>query len=281
MEKSLKASPYYEAFLQGLKMGDSINTSLKRIQHLLKNRSKPLMPTELAAGFRDTLVQIIKQEHQLLGIKAVTNTLQRIGATTTAMPAEQKIIAESVIPLLGRLFDGGRPTVGTDDIFARTTSENLEEKRRDAASVSNLGKVSGASIIAFYSRITQIIMKDLETNIGTKSHDMLAGILRRSEYYEQFLCGFNAKDAIETNVERIRRHISSEGYRLSKMSFINGFQQILFELLMEEKRILGNKPTHASIRNIQKFTAIAKQDDFEPLAEHFFSTLASLNLDRV
>ena len=38
--------------------------------------SKPVNSTDLAAGLKNTIVQILKEERQLLGPKAVNGTLQ-------------------------------------------------------------------------------------------------------------------------------------------------------------------------------------------------------------
>ena len=43
----------------------------------------------------------------------------------------------------------------------------------------------------------------------------------------------------------------TKAMRLSKMSFIRGFQQVLVELLLEERRLLGSKPTRASLSQTQ------------------------------
>ena len=197
-------------------------------------------------------------------------------ALIETMPAEQKIIAGSFMPHLAKLFASEKHPLGTGDMFAHTTSGEPVSEGVDSISNPNLSGIGGAGIIAFYSRIAQILITDLEENIGAKSHALFEKILKKSEYHEEFLCRFHTADGIAANVESIRRHISNEGYRLSKMSFIKGFQQVLIELLLEERRLLGDKPTRASLSKVQRFMSDPKQKDLIPIATYFISTIEAV-----
>jgi len=276
---SIESSPYYDTFLQEVRPEDTTNTMVKNIREKMGRSSKPVKSTELATGLKNTIVQILKEEHQLLGPKAVNGTLRRMIALIESMPAEQKIIAGSFMPFLAKLFTNEKPPLETEDIFARTTSSGAATPgSRSDIQTPNLSEIGGAVIIAFYSRLAQILITDLEENLGAKSHALLDKILKNSKYHESFLCRFNTADDIATNVENIRRHISNEGYRLSKMSFIKGFQQVLIELLLEERRLLGNKPTHSSLSKLKRFISDPKQRNLLPLSEYFISTLETHRL---
>jgi hypothetical protein len=271
---SIQSSPHYGTFLQDVRPEDTTNTMVKNIRERIGRSSKPVKSIDLATGLKNTIVQILKEEQQLLGPKAVNGTLRRMIALIESMPAEQKIIAGSFMPLLAKLFASEKGSMETEDIFACTTSSGaVTGGTSSGIPIPNLNDIGGAVVIAFYSRIAQILITDLEENLGVKSHALLDKILKKSEYHEAFLCKFHADDDIATNVESIRRHISSEGYRLSKMSFIKGFQQVLIELLLEERRLLGNKPTRTSLSKLNRFMSDPKQRDLMPLSEYFISTI--------
>ncbi len=273
---SIKSSPHFEPFLQEVRPEDTIDTMVNNIRERIGRSSKSVKSTDLATGLKNTIVQILKEEHQLLGPKAVNGTLRRMITIIESMPAEQKIIAGSFMPLLAKLFASDKRSLETEDIFARTTVGGTVSGDVDGVPTPNLNGIGGAVIIAFYSRVAQILILDLEENLGLKTHALFDNILKKSAYYEEFLCQFHAPDDISTNVENIRRHISNEGYRLSKMSFIKGFQQILIELLLEEKRLLGIKPTRASLSRAHRFMSDPKQRDLIPLAGYFISTLETM-----
>ena len=270
---SIEASPHYDTFLQEIRPEDTTDTMVKNIRERIGRSTKPVKSTDLATGLKNTIVQILKEEHQLVGIKAVNSTLRRMISLIESMPAEQKIIAGSFMPLLAKLFATEKHSPESEDIFARTTSDGAATSGIQAP---NLNNISGAVIIAFYSRIAQILITDIEENLGAKTHEMLDKILKNSEYYQEFLCRFHVADDIAVSVENIRHHISNEGYRLSKMSFIKGFQQVLTELLLEEKRLLGNKSTRASLSKINRFMSDPKQSDLMPLSAYFVSTIEAL-----
>jgi hypothetical protein len=270
---SIASSPHYDTFLQEIRLEDTTNTMVKNIRDRIGRSSKPVKSTDLATGLKNTIVQILKQEHQLLGLKAVNNTLRRTISLIESMPAEQKIIAGSFMPLLAKLFASEKDSPGTEDVFARTTSDGVVTDGTSGIQAPNLSNIGGAVIIAFYSRIAQVLINDLEENLGAKTHALFDTILKNSEYHQEFLCRFHVADDTAATVESIRRHISNEGYRLSKMSFIKGFQQVLIELLLEERRLLGDKSTRASLSKINRFLSDPKQRDLMPLSMYFVSTI--------
>ena len=273
---SIKTSPYYEPFLQAVRPEDTVNTMVHNIRERIGQSSKPVKSTDLATGLKNTIVQILKEEHQLLGLKAVNGTIRRMIVLIESMPAEQKIIAGSFMPLLTKLLTREKRSLGTEDFFAPTTSGGPVSDATNDILTPNLSGIGGAVIIAFYTRIAQILIIDLEESLGAKSHMLFGKILKQSEYYEEFLCRFQAAEDIAVNVENIRQHISNEGYRLSKMSFIKGFQQVLVELLLEERRLLGSKPTRASLARVRRFMSDSRQRDLIPLATYFISTIETM-----
>ena len=80
-------------------------------------------------------------------------------------------------------------------------------------------------------------------------------------------------DDIQTNVSRIRDHISNEGYRLGKSSFMFGFQQALVELLLTKKQLLGKKSAITAVGNIEAFLSTISQEEFRPLAMKLMTTI--------
>lgn len=275
LAQSIASFPQYDTFLGEIRPEDTIDTMVDNIRESIGRSSKPVNSADLARGLKNTIVQVLKEEHRLLGLKAVNGTLGRMITLIEHMPGEQKIIAGSFMPLLVKLFTNEKGLPATEDIFSGTTSDGAVTGSTHGIQTPDLSNIGGDVIIAFYSRIARILIRDLEENLGAKSHALLDEILKKSEYHPAFLCQFHAADDITTNVERIRHHISNEGYRLSKMIFIKGFQQVLIELLLEEKRLLGNKSTRTSLSKINRFMSDPKQGDLMPLSSHFVSTIES------
>jgi hypothetical protein len=191
------------------------------------------------------------------------------------MPQEEKQMANSVITFLNTLLDDEKLHVGTEGSFNGLATNGETKSDYNAIPFPRISQIGGAAVIAFYSRIIQIIMDDLENSIGSKSSELIRKTLESSAYYEKFLSQFNVKDDVKTNVERIRQFISEKGYRLGKISFVNGFQQVLIELLRGEKHLLGAKPTRASIMKLESIAATLKQKEFRYLTEHLMLTIKS------
>jgi hypothetical protein len=113
----------------------------------------------------------------------------------------------------------------------------------------------------------------MEAEIGSKADVLLSTIIKKSDYYDKFLSQYRVNDDVQSNVNRIREHISREGYRLGKSSFISGFQQTLTELLLAKKQLLGEKSTRATIMEIENFISTIAQEEFRPLTMNLMTTI--------
>jgi len=276
--RTIRYSPHHE-FLNGIKPEDTAATMVQKLRKRISESSRLLKSTELATGLKNTIIQVIKEEHRLLGLKAVNSTFKRIDSLTESMPAEQKLIAKAFMPILNKMFSGARRADATEDIFALTTSEGATSDGGTGMGKPNLSGIGGAMIIAFYSRIAQMLIADFEAEIGVKARNIFERIVEKSEYQDKFLGQFQAAEDVSTNVENIRRHIANEGYRLSKMSFIKGFQDSIIELLLEQRQLLGNRPTRTSLAKIRKFMSDPKQKDLIPVALYFLTILGTVAPD--
>ncbi len=276
VEHAIDISPRHD-YLKEIKPQDTTATMVRKIREGMSRSSQPVNSTELALGLKNSIINVIKEEHRLLGIKAVNATLKRIVLLTETMPSEQKLIARSFMPVLNKMFGDDKRTRHPEDIItARTTSEGSLKDSGTGMDHPNLGAIGGAMIIAFYSRITQLLIVDLEAEIGVKAYNIFKKIVEKSEYNQKFLGQFQAAKDISTNVENIRRHIANEGYRLSKMSFIKGFQEVTIELLLVQRQLLGDKPTRASLFKIRKFMSDPKQKELIPIGQYFLTKLGAV-----
>ena len=268
-----------QEYLKEIKPEDTAATMVLKIRDRISRSSQPIKSTELTTELKNTIIQIINEEHRLLGLRAVNGTLKRIVSLTETMPAEQKLIAKSFLPVLNKMFFNVKRPQATEDIFAHSTSEETITDGGAGIGKPNLSDINGAMIIAFYSRMTKLLIADFEAEIGVKAHIIFKRIIEKSEYQEKFLGQFQANQDISTNVKNIRQHIANEGYRLSKMSFIKGFQEALISLLLEQRQLLGAKPTRTSLSKIHKFMSDPRQKDLIPIAQYFLSTLGSVAPD--
>jgi len=265
--------PHFQGLRSAVRSENTVEQMVQNINLQLSNASTPPKPTDLASGMKNIIVGVLMEEHRLLGKKAATHTLEQMALVVQNMPAKQQRIAPSLLPRLREMFEHGKGAPATDEVFAISLADVEAATDANKIAAPNLGGIAGALIISFYIRIIQILVKDLDVNIGGKAQALLDKILQRADYYDKFLCRFDAADTISANVENIRRYISNEGHRLSKMSFINGFQQVIIELLLEERRLLGEKSTKASIAKVRRFMGDSKQSHLLPLARYFLSQL--------
>jgi hypothetical protein len=275
LDKGCKSTKHHDFFLQSIMTGETTETNIQRMNAWMIEQQKDITSKDLYNEFKEIIVFLLVEEHHLLGFKSFKNTVQRIVEISDSMPLEEKQMAQSMVIFLNSLLEGINLQTGKEVSFNGLTTNGFSKGDSNTIPFPKLGQVGGAAVIAFYSRVIQIIMDDLERAIGSKSSEMLQKILESSAYYEKFLSQFDVKDDVKTNVERIRKYISEKGYRLGKISFVNGFQQVLIELLYEEKDLLGEKPTYASIEKLDSMASTLKQKEFRYLTEHLLQTIKS------
>jgi hypothetical protein len=260
-------------FLQWLKTEEPTDTEAERMNAWMIEQRQDVSAKDLFAELQQILLFLLKEECRLLGYRSFSTTIQRIINLSEKVSPKERQIASAVISLLTNVLKDQNDFKGTSVSFDGLTTENERKDEQHVIPFPRLSQVGGAAIIAFYSRVIQLVMQDLQAAIGSKATALILKIIKNSPYNEKFLSQYQVNDDIKTNVERIRRHISDKGYRLSKISFIKGFQEALIELLLEEKHLLGSKPAIASIRKIETQIPFLKQNEFKWLADHLLQTI--------
>jgi hypothetical protein len=273
LEKSLNHPPYYEKFLCAFQPDADVITNIRLIREHLERQKKKILRKEIINGFNHVVVNLLQEEYQLLGYRASKNTVSRANAVLKLAPHNQKSLARNMI----RFFDQYCEDEGLlRGIKSLSSTMDLEQNLAEEGSKSllySVDKIRGGTIIAFYSKVLQMLMSDLENEIGTKALDLFKNIVRNSRYYNTFLSKFDIKNDINTNVKRISMHIRTQGHKLDKQGMVLAFQQVVMALLQEEKRLLGDKATQLSIINIEGHMAATTEIKYKPLTDHLISFL--------
>ena len=273
LEKSLNHPPYYKKFLCAFQPDADVITNLRLIREHLGRQKKKILRKDIINGFNHVVVNLLQEEYQLLGFRASKNTVSRANAVLKSAPQDQKSLARNMIRFFDQycedegLLRGIKSLSSTMDLDQNLTADG------NKSLLYSVDKIRGATIIAFYSKVVQMLMSDLENEIGTKALDLFRNIVRNSEYYDTFLSQFDVKNDINTNVKSISNHIRTQGHKLDKQGMILAFQQVVMALLQEEKRLLGDKATQLSIFNIEGHMTATTEIKYKPLTDHLTSFL--------
>jgi len=273
LEKSLNHPPYYKNFLSAFQPDADVITNHRLIREHLGRQKKKILRKDIINGFNHVVVNLLQEEYQLLGFRASKNTISRANEVLKSAPQDQKSLARNMIRFFDQycedegLLRGIKSLSSTMDLDQNLTAEG------DKSLLYSVDKIRGATIIAFYSKVVQMLMSDLENEIGTKALDLFRNIVRNSEYYDTFLSQFDVKNDIKTNVKSISNHIRTQGHKLDKQGMILAFQQVVMALLQEETRLLGVKATQLSIFNIEGHMAATTEIKYKPLTDHLTSFL--------
>ncbi|MEK6196451.1 MAG: hypothetical protein N2F24_19745, partial [Deltaproteobacteria bacterium] len=264
LTRSLKLSFDYGHLIDAVIPGGDPDENTRRICEYLKKEGDAPDGQQLEWGFKKAVFYLLQEEYLVLGFKAARDAIARLVESTELLKGGAKEIAERMLPLYRVLAQHEGYFKGEKSFSDTGGSPQDNEGRQDDLKPS-AEKIGGAAIIALFSRIIQMVMHEMEAEIGSKADVLLSAIIKKSDYYDKFLSQYRVNDDVQTNVNRIREHISREGYRLGKSSFISGFQQTLTDLLLAKKQLLGEKSVRSTIMKIENFVSTIAQEEFRPL----------------
>jgi len=271
LKRSLTRSLNDDTLVDIIVSGGDSQENTRRIYDHLQQGSTPDV-RQLDLNFKKAVLLLLKEEYQVLGFKAARDTIGRLVESSESLKGGGKEIAGRLLQLLQSLAQDEGYFKGVKRL-SDTSGLPVPKEDPHGDSKPSMEKIGGAAIIALYSRLIQTVMRELEAEIGSKADAIFSNIVQKSDYYDKFLCQYRVGDDVQTNVSRIRDHISNEGHRLGKSSFVSGFQQTLAELLLAKKQLLGKKSAMATVGNIETFLSAIAQEEFRPLAMNLMTTI--------
>lgn len=277
-EKSLKRNPYYDLLFCDFRPEADSAANVQLINNHLHKQRERILKKDLINGFNLAMINLLQEEYQLLGLRAVKNTVNRLNTVLELVPHSQKYFARTVSRSLIQCCEDEELLQGNKHLSATMNLAQQSPSKGPSSPPHNLNSLGGATIIAFYSKVIQMLMRDLKNEVGAKALDLLANILMRSEYYDTFLSQFDIQNSIGANVERIQEHIRTQGHKLGKQGMVRAFQLVLLALMQEEKRLLGDKYARMSLIKLKEHLADPAQKNYSPLADHLVAFLQNNNI---
>jgi len=274
LKRSLARSLNDENLVEVIVSGGNSQENTRRIYDHLQQGSTPDV-RQLDLNFKKAVLLLLKEEYQVLGFKAAKDTISRLVASSESLKGGGKEIADHMLQFFQSLAQDEGYFRGVRSLSDTSGLPTPKEAPHGDPNPS-MERIGGAAIIALYSRLIQTVMHELEAEVGSKANAIFLNIIQQSEYYDKFLCQYRVDDDVQTNVSRIRDHISNEGHRLGKRSFVYGFQQTLTELLLAKKQLLGKKSAMATVGNMETFLSGIAQEEFRPLAMNLMTTIKRL-----
>jgi len=272
-EKSLKRTPYYETVFSVFRAEADVTANFQLIITHLRNQSKRIIKQDLIKGFNLAIVNLLQDEYQLLGLKVTQNAINRVLKDLERVSHSHKSLARIVGRLLTQCCEDEDLLRGKKR-FSETADLDPQSPREGAQSrPDHLNNTGAAAIITFYSYGIQMLLRDLESEIGAKAHDLYRDIVTRSEYYDIFFSQLDINDGASSNVHRIREHIGAQRHTFGKQDMVRAFQQVLLALIEEENRLLGDKAVQMSLGKLKEYMAGPAQKNYPTLADHLIAFL--------
>jgi len=271
LENCLRQSGYYEQFLGGLQLDQDLATNVGKMQTLLNQYGRAFSHNDLINAFNQVVVRLLGEQYQFLGHKATRSTVQRLRAALEQAPATQRNLAQAISRFLEHyenedFLRGAKGGVAT----APPAGSGASEDRTPA--VPKLNNMTGSAIVNFYNDMFQLVITDLEIEVGAKARSLFQGLIRSSQDSDNILAQFEMLDTSEPNPLRLKDNVNTKELKIKGQDLVQAFQQVLRGLLAEESRILGPKATELTLSRLVDRVG-AKHEQFKPLVDQLSASI--------
>jgi hypothetical protein len=118
----------------------------------------------------------------------------------------------------------------------------------------------------------QLVITDLEIEVGAKARSLFQGLIRSSQDSDNILAQFEVLDTSEPNPLRLKDNVNTKELKIKGQDLVQVFQQVLRGLLAEESRILGPKATELTLSRLVDRVG-AKHEQFKPLVDQLSASI--------
>ena len=134
--------------------------------------------------------------------------------------------------------------------------------------------MTGSAIVNFYNDMFQLVITDLEREVGAKAQDLFRGLIRNSQNSDNILAQFEVLDTSSPNPLRLKDNVNTKELKIKGQDLVQTFQQVLRGLLAEESKILGRKATDLTLSRLADRVAV-KHVQFKPLVDQLSASITS------
>jgi hypothetical protein len=245
VEASLGHLKAREEFLLAIGSKQDLTEGVRRVRAALQQEK--LSSKELLQGLNQAILTLLGEENRLLGSKATMGTVRLLQQVLDDLPSNQQALGRAVKRFLGHQ-ESKHSSGASIQAPPEMTAEVMATAKTGAT--LQLEGVGGSAIVAFFGRIVQVILSDLEDVLGAKAREVFQGVLRNSRYYNSFLSQFSPQSNGSANVIRIRDYMKTRELKLSKQELLQAFTEVIQILLREESKLLGTKGAEQTIARL-------------------------------
>jgi hypothetical protein len=264
----MRRHPAYAEGLDLFKAEDDLNTNLTRIRDHGARTLQGLEQKVLVEGFLMVVGSFLRQGYRVLGFKAVQQMIVGLCDGLQQVPVSHQGLARTVNEFLQPLVRDEKMLQKPSQVAMPKHTPPEREPGVSLSRIQHLDRISASTIIAFYHQTFQMLIRDLELEIGSQGTNLFQRLVAASDAYDTLLAPFDLQADASTNIKRMHEHLSEHGYRLEKERLIQAFQHLLAALLQEEKRLLGPKATRASLLNLKQDLNQDEPGTYRLLQEH-------------
>ncbi len=252
LRDSLRSSGHYAACMHRIPVDADTRGRVAALMEFLESNPGLIAEKDLISGFDAMVSALLEEVQRLLGERACAATRERLDNATLLEIKNTNRSADKRTPPSGSGGALKALRVSESDIPAVQSVITTKTRERQAT--------DQAAVLSFFSGALQILLQDLENEIGRQANSILQGILESSDAYPQFLHTFQAADDNQRNSERMAARLKEEGLAFDVWRLEEICRDVLVAVVAEVRSLMGNGTVQRSLDEVEERVARLSND---------------------
>ncbi|MCP3955921.1 MAG: DUF4388 domain-containing protein [Desulfobacterales bacterium] len=265
LRDSLRSSGHSAAFMHRIPVDTDTRGRVAACMDFIESSPDLIAEKDLISGFDGMVSLLLEDVQRLLGERASAAASKRIDkATLLEIRNSNRSVAERTSPSgSGRALKTS--SVSDSDLSAAPSVSPTRTREPQAA--------GQAAVLSFFCGALQILVQDLENEVGRQANSILQGILESFDAYPQFLHTYQAADDNPRNAVRMATCLKEQGRVFDALRLEEICREVLVAVVAEVRSLLGNGTVQRSLDDVE---AQITQLSNETVKTQLRSTLAVL-----
>jgi len=242
LRDALRSSDHHAAWMHRVPVDTDNHGRVAAFMEFLNSNPGLIAAKDLNSGFDALVSALLEDVQQQLGKKACAAAREKIDhAVLSEIKNSHRSADEGTSPYRSggdlkthRLPDG--------DISAAQSAISAKTAESQPA--------DQAAVLYFFCRALQVLVQDLENEIGRQANSVLQGILENSDAYPLFLNAYQAGDANRRNAERMAARLKEQRLAGDTRRLEEICRDVLGAVVAEVRALVGNGVVQRSLDSV-------------------------------
>ena len=242
LRDALRSSDHHAAWMHRVPVDTDSHGRVAAFMEFLNSNPGLIAAKDLNSGFDALVSALLEDVQQLLGKKACAAAREKIDhAVLSEIKNSHRSADEGTSPYRS---GGGMQTHRLPDGDIPAAQSAISAKTAESQPADQ------AAVLYFFCRALQVLVQDLENEIGRQANSVLQGILENSDAYPLFLNAYQAGDANRRNAERMAARLKEQRLAGDTRRLEEICRDVLGTVVAEVRSLVGNGVVQRSLDSV-------------------------------